>query len=224
MRRGCARGARLGAAALGAVLAPLLEQAAKTNMALATSAPTFLLNIFGNFLLRSSRSTASNWTMVVPRKATTLLRTKRNPPGDRIARASGRPWRDVPSLRRSPARAQVATGDPGRRIGEERLERQLGGAEQRGVNAEGRGHDPDERRRAQGAPVELGLQALDDERMDPAEPATQDDEPGSRTLTRPASPRPSQRPTWSSAASATADPRAASRRTASTSLRPPPSG
>ena len=74
-------GAAALAAALGALLEPLLEQAAKTNMALARTAPTFLLNIFGNYLLRSSRTTASNWTMVVPRQATTLLRTKRNPPG-----------------------------------------------------------------------------------------------------------------------------------------------
>ena len=66
---------------------------------------------------------------------------------------------------------------PARRIRQERLERQLGRAEERGVHSERRRDDADEATgRREGAPVELARDGAGDERVDPAEEAAEDDE------------------------------------------------
>ena len=82
-------------------------------------------------------------------------------------------------FRRSPAEAEASRGpEVARRIGQERLEGELGRAEQRGVLAEGGRHDPDEARGAGSARrVELApRRSRPDGRQDPAEQAAEHDE------------------------------------------------
>ena len=124
------------------------------------------------------------------------------------------------------ARRGAGPSNQARRIVEDRLEGQLGGTEQRRVDAERRRHDLDERpRRGEGPPVEL---ALDRSRRRTGgggrscPPSTT--RAGLSVLTRPASPIPSHRPTSARAASAVASPAAASARTASTAALPPSAG
>ena len=71
----------------------------------------------------------------------------------------------------------MAGAQPGRRIGEQWFERELGCAEQRRVVAKGGRDDPDEAAGgAQDAPVELGLEGRTDERIARGQSAAEEHE------------------------------------------------
>ena len=152
-----------------------------------------------------------------------------HPPGALVTRViEPARARDVPWLTRSPARAVRSRGaSQAGRIGQQRLEGQLGRAEQRGIDAERRGHDPDERRGARAGRADRARASttLADERVDPGEQAAEHDqpriedvdeagqadaEPAPDVLERRRAPRPTR-------------PRRRAR-TASTSARPPSAG
>ena len=93
-------------------------------------------------------------------------------------------------------RARRRRSEPRRRIGQERLERELGGAAQRRVDAELRRDDPHESaRRREGATIELRLDDRERRTDGSARTARRARRAaGSSRLTRPARPIPSQRP------------------------------
>ena len=115
--------------------------------------------------------------------------------------------------------------EPPRRIGEDRLERQLGGAEHRGVDAERRRHDLDERtRRAERSMVERVFDGRGDEAVEAGQVAAEHDARRVEHVDEAGESDPQPRPTSASAPSAVASPAAARASTASTAARPPSTG
>ena len=129
------------------------------------------------------------------------------------------------SITRSPARPGPSSGQPAGRVGQERLEGELGGAEQRGVHAERRRDDADQRaRRRQGArSSSRSSGSATNGWIRPKRPPRTMSR-GLKTLTRPpARSRASARPRRARCRAA-GEPAAASRSTASTAVAPPPAG
>src|SRR5258705_8963481 len=145
------------AAVLGAALPPELEHAAKTIAATDITATNLRL-----IMLTPSSSVPS------PPSDPSISALGYHPPwAVRRARMSGTCLLDQ----------AVAGPDPERRIGEQWFERVLSSAEQWCVHPERGRHHPHERPgRAQGAQIQLHLDDLLDERMDPGKEPAHDDE------------------------------------------------